>query len=427
MRKHIRLGWHFKPGLDWLHTDVGLPQLYSAHHLANIARQAEDALFDIFFQADTFEFEPESARHSPPRFTEPFATLGAVVAATNHIGLVATASTTFNEPYSLARQVSTLDLLSEGRAGWNAVTSFKGFGKFGREIPAADWRYARADEFITAVNRLWTSWDADAVIYDRVSGTFADPERIHAVDLSGEHVSLHGAGALPRSAQNLPVQFQAGASEPGLQLAAKHADAVFSASPDIIHARDFFRNLKERVAKQGRDPDKFLIFKGFNITLAPTREEARDRYHQYTGTVDYDDARRTLESYLGGTDLSDLELDEPLPLHRLPHPDHTQGIRSRIRIVRDLAEREGFTLRTVLEKIRNGHGHYATWGSADDIAAEMIDWFDNEAADGFVITFQGPGNQIDDFTAGVIPQLQDRGYFRRKYTGTHLRENLGIV
>lgn len=428
MSRHLKLAWHLKPGDDWRTAAGDMHDIYSARHLGVIASTAEEALLDVLFQADTYEFRTQDAEHHAPRFSDPFSTLGAAAAATRHIGLIATASTTLNEPYALARQVSTLDLLSEGRAGWNAVTSFKGFDKFGREAPDPRWRYARAHEFLTAVEELWESWAQDAVVLDRAVGRFADSGRIGEVDFRGEYVTVRGAGALPRSRQGKPVQFQAGASDEGLDLAARHSQAVFSASPDLTHAIDLYADLERRITRYGRDPEQFLVFKGFNLTVARTRAEAEERFRVHAGTTDYTSARRGLESYLGGVDLSDLDLDRPLPLDRIPYAQTGAGVlRSRAQIYQDLASRPGATFRDVLEKISRGQGHYSTWGSADDIAEELITWFDRRAADGFVLSFFGPGDQFADFRDEVIPRLQDRNYFRRRYEGTTLRENLGLA
>ncbi|MFT4043036.1 MAG: NtaA/DmoA family FMN-dependent monooxygenase [Gordonia sp. (in: high G+C Gram-positive bacteria)] len=424
--RQIKLAWHFKPGNDWRSADGDIDDLYSAARVANVARTAEAALLDMLFQADTYEFRPTDAEHTAPRFTDPFSTLGAAAAVTERIGLVATASTTLNEPYALARQISTLDLLSQGRAGWNAVTSFKGFDKFGRDIPDPQWRYERADEFLDVVKSLWASWGDNSVIFDRSRGRFADSSAIADVDFAGHHLSVHGAGALPRSRQGQPVVFQAGASAEGLLLAAQHADAVFSASPDLIHATKFYRELKEKVRGAGRDEAQLLVFKGYNLTIAPTRNEARERFHSHAGTTNYVAARRNLESYLGGVDLSDIDLDDPLPLNRLPEPASASGIRSRIEIYRELAARPRARFRDVLDTLQRGQGHYSTWGSPDDITDDLIRWFNNRAADGFVLSFFGPGNQFTEFRDEVIPRLQDRGYFRRSYKGTTLRENLGL-
>lgn len=433
MTRTIKLGRHFALPWRWPDASVELGDLYHANAYADVARQSEAAGFDFLLRADTFTFEPGGAAKAPALGLDPVVSLTVAAAATRHIGIVPTISSTFSQPYSLARSLLSLDLLSGGRAGWNVVTSFAGEKKFGlRELPPQEERYARAAELLEILHGLWRSWDPQALKFDRESGRFADPALIRTVEHDGAFFRMTGASSLPPSPQGWPVQVQAGASGPGKAFAAKHADVVYSASTDITHAQRIASELKALALANGRPPGSLLVTPGINLVTAATDREAEEAFQAVRESFDYEAGRRELEFLFGGVTLADIDLDDPIPQDRLPDVTSLRRRQSRPALFIELAQREGATLRKVLDVSLIGGGHYAFHGSYDRLADELIRWFDAGAADGFVLGFLGSGTQLgnqaqfDAFVENVIPRLRDRGYLRKTYAGSTLRENLGL-
>ena len=428
--RRLRLGAHLHPQYGWASDQEGHLGAFSGKPYADFARKAEDALLDVLFRADGFSFVPDNAVTFRHGSVDPLLSLAAAAAVTRNIGLVATLSTTFGQPYVTARQVLSLDHLSDGRAGWNAVTSFSGERAFSAvPIPDQTERYARATEFLQIVNGLWSTWGDGALLQDKASGRFGDPSKITPFAFRGQYFDIVGTSQLPPSPQGRPVQFQAGASREGKAFAARFAEAIFSASPDIGHARALYAEVKGLVTAAGRDPDQFLIMPGAGLVLGATKAEAWETYRALVDGLDLDSARRGAAAYLGGTDLSALALDEPIPHHLLPADTallHRR--RSRAELLKQVAVKPGATLRDVLLRFLLGDGgHFQTVQSYDGAADVLADWFETGAADGFVVSFPARGDQFDRFIEHVIPRLQDRGLFHRAYEGGTLRENLGLA
>ena len=342
---------------------------------------------------------------------------------TNHIGLVCTASTSFEEPYALARKFASLDLVSGGRGGWNLITSvnpleWRNFG-FEEQV-GRDRRYARAREFAEVVLGLWDSWDDDAFLVDKTSGRFFDPEKLHALKHKGEFFRVHGPLNVARSPQGRPVLVQAGASEDGKNIAAETADVIFAANPTVDGARKFYADIKERVAKYGRDPDQVLIMPGFQVTLGSSEQEAHDKFQALQDLIPPAVGVRHLSQYIN-YDLIGYPLDGPLPDIPLTNLNF-----SRTETLFKLARAENLTIRQLYQRIAGGRGHFQVQGNPKQVADIMEEWFTTGVADGF--NFMAPvlPSGFDDFVQMVIPELQRRGLYRTRYEGKTLRDNLGL-
>lgn len=415
---------------------------YDLDALVNAARLFEDAKFDAVFEADAVLFDIDETDSVYTKLhADATVALAALASATSRIGLVSTATTTFNVPYQLARQFQTLDQLSGGRLGWNAVTSFGGERQFGfDELPDQDVRYRRAGEFVEIVQGLWRGWGRDAVSVDRSGTPRIDASRVDKLVYHGEFLHAEGALGVPRSPQGWPVQFQAGASDVGLTFAARYAEAIFAASPDFEHARDFNTRLAAAVsATHGSEAAKPLVFPGFFLIVAATEVEAKERERAVVEALDFEAGRRSLALAFGavvaserasdtGIDLADLELDEPIPAERidaLPDSSTLRRRRSRSELYRGLA-RQGRTLRQLIVEHLHGHAHHRSTGSYDQVADELELWFTQGAADGFVLRFTEGASGAVAFVEHVVPRLQDRNLFRREYAGSTFREHLGL-
>ena len=353
---------------------------------------------------------------------EPFTLLSALSQHTRHLGLVATASTTFDEPFHIARRFASLDHLSGGRAGWNIVTTANpdaalNFGRTG-QMPH-DQRYTRAREFHDVVTGLWDSWADDAFVRDAESGRFFDPERLHVLDHKGPTLSVRGPLHIARPVQGWPVIVQAGASEPGRQLAAETAEVVFSAPGTFDNARRFYVDVKQRVRAAGRDPAHLKILPGAFVVVGDTLDEARSIRDRLDSLVHEDSAIASLSIALGH-DVSGFDLDGPLP--EVPQTEASQSSRER---VIDLARRENLSVRQLARRL-GGYSGLAFVGTPTLIADEMQAWLEGEACDGFNVMFPWLPGGLYAFTERVVPELQRRGLLRREYAGTTLRENLGL-
>ena len=413
----------------WNHPDAAPDALTDVRYYQRIAQQAEQALFDSIFFADQLALSDDAARLGRV-WLEPVTLIAALSMVTTRIGMVATASSSYTEPFNLARQFASIDHISGGRAAWNIVTSWlkpiaKNYG-LGDAADLAD-RYAMAEDYVQVVKDLWDSWADDAVIDDRTGGIWARPERITAIDHAGPYYSCSGPLNLPRSPQGRPVLVQAGASDAGRAFAARHAEAVFTAHLVKPRAQEFYADLKQRIATAGRDPDRVLILPGLNPTIASTEAEARRLQQELNEAADPEIGRRTLSSRFGGADFSQLPLDRALAPDDFPDPATVDASRSRAEMVHDIIRREpGMTLRQLLARLAGARGHITFAGTPDQVADLIEDWFNDGAADGFnVMPPLFPG-MLDAFIDGVVPILQQRGLFRTEYTGTTLREHYDL-
>ncbi|HEY5893944.1 MAG TPA: LLM class flavin-dependent oxidoreductase [Chthoniobacterales bacterium] len=402
---------------SWRHPDAR-PGV-DIDYIIALARKAESGFLDGMFLADGYG----------GRFAnlEPLTKLAAVAAATKHLGLVATAATVYNEPYLLARQFASLDHISAGRAGWNVVT---GAGSAAHnftmtEHPKHDQRYAEGDEFVEVVKQLWDSWDEDAVVGDKAAGVYVNQNKVREINFTGRFYSVKGPLNIPRSSQGRPVIFQAGSSVPGKELAAKTAEAVFTAQQTLGAAQEFYRDLKSRLEKYGRSRDSLLVMPGFAPIIADTEAEAREIERELNSYVDTRAALNLLSERFT-VDLNDYPLDAPVPLDKAKSSDAFDGIQSRHEAVLDPARREGFTIRQLLYRANGGHGHFTFVGTPIQVADFLEHRFRNGAADGFNIMPQLLPSGLNEFVDKVIPELQNRGLFRTAYEGTTFRENLGL-
>ncbi|WCS28371.1 LLM class flavin-dependent oxidoreductase (plasmid) [Methylobacterium sp. NMS14P] len=394
-------------------------------HFVRVARVAERGKLDAIFLADTPAIN-DRVDYRPFNALEPTVVLASVAAATRHVGLVATASTTYNEPYNLARRFASLDLVSRGRAGWNVVTTAdaaagRNFGFAGASEHGA--RYARAREFTELVHALWDSWEDDAFVGDKAGGRFVDTGKVHAIRHRGAHYAVEGPLTVPRSPQGRPVTFQAGGSEDGRELAAATADAVFSLAQTIEDGAAYARDLRARAARYGRGPDALVILPGLATVIGSTEAEARRRQDALWDLVpvEYSLAR------LAGTlriDPARLDLDRPLPdpLPLPPDANHTMFLGTVA-----LARRDGLTVRQLLRALGGGVGHRIVAGTPEAIADDIEAWFRAGAADGFNLMPDVLPDGLETFVDAVVPILQRRGLFRRDYTGATLRDHLGLA
>ncbi|MFE5311246.1 LLM class flavin-dependent oxidoreductase [Isoptericola sp. NPDC056605] len=395
-------------------------------YLQRLARTAEEGLLDSVFFADGPGLRSDVGRR-PAGSLDPLIVLTALAAATERIGLIATASTTYNSPYNLARRFASIDIVSGGRAGWNVVTTAgpdiaRNFGL--DDQPAHAVRYERAAEFLDVAYKLWDSWDDDAVLADKERGVWADAARIHPAGHVGEHFSVAGALTTPRTPQARPLIVQAGSSEDGKGLAARYAEAVFTAHQTLDDARAFYADLKARAVAAGRDADGIKILPGIVPVLGSTEAEALAAERELDELIVPEYARRQLAATLR-VDPEDLPLDRQLPAD-LPDEDEIEGAKSRYTLIVELARRERLTVRELIGRLGGGRGHRTLAGTPEQVADALQEWYDAEAADGFNVMPAVLPRGLEEFTAHVVPILQARGLFRTAYEGTTLREHYGL-
>lgn len=411
----------------WRHPDVPADAGLDFKHYRHVARVAEAAKFDALFVADSVAAATGdiASRMARSDHFEPLTLLSALSAVTEHIGLIATATTTYNEPYHVARKFASLDHLSGGRAGWNLVTSDAAAEaqNFGRaEHVAHAERYSRAREFHQVVTGLWDSWADDAFTRDKASGEYYDPARLHVLDHQGEHFRVKGPLNVARSPQGQPVVVQAGSSEVGRDLAAQTAEVVFTAQTSLASAQAFYADIKGRLRAFGRDADSLKIMPGVFIVVAETEALAKAKFESFQELVEPQVGVALLGRMLGNFDLSGYPLDGPLP--ELPLTD--SGQRSRQKLLTELADQENLTLAQLGRRIAGGRGHYSLIGTPEQIADELQRWFEQGAADGFNVLVPHLPGGLEDVAQLLVPELQRRGLFRAEYEGTTLRENLGL-
>jgi len=412
----------------WRHPGVAANGRIRIESFMDAARTAERAKFDMVFTADTnASFGADDvvywAHSSAASRLEPVTMLGAVSAVTKHIGLVATMSTTYAEPFSVARFFASLDLISHGRAGWNLVTSLTDAEakNFGRETHAAHAdRYARAREFAQVVLGLWDTWEDDAMVYDKAAGVYFDPDKMHFLNHKGTHFSVRGPLMVQRSPQGRPVIVQAGGSEDGRQLAAETADVIFTVQQDLKASRAFCDDVKGRAGKHGRPPEAIKVLPGVMPVVGRTRDEAKAKYEELQDLILPEIGVRQLSSYIG-VDLTQFPIDGPVP-----EPKETNGEQARVKMIGDMVRRENLTIRQLYKRIIGQRAHRVLTGTASDIADALEEWFVAGACDGYNVLPPTFPRDLNDFCEGVIPELRRRGLFRKEYEGATLRENLGL-
>ena len=414
---------------SWRHQGSSPLALTDIRYYQDLARRAEAALFDSVFLADQLALGEDVAQ-AARTWLEPITVLAAVAVATSRIGMIATASTTYTEPFNLARQFASLDHISNGRVAWNVVTSWlaAAAGNFGDagQVTHAD-RYARAEELMAVVKALWDSWAADAVVDDRASGRYAQAARIRPINHKGRYYQVAGPLNVPRCPQGRPVLVQAGSSDTGRRFAARHAEAVFTAHMEKATAQAFYADLKALAAAEGRSADKVIILPGLSAMIASTEAGAQRLARELNELSDPEVGRKRLSGRFGGHDFSHLPLDRPLVPEDFPEPGSVEAARSRTEVILSLVRREKPTLRQLLASLAGARGHFTIAGTPEQIADLIEDWFTDGAADGFNIMPPLLPAMLDVFSAEVIPLLQRRGLFRTAYTGSTLREHYGLA
>jgi alkanesulfonate monooxygenase len=430
MQKQLRLCAFMRPASihtgAWRYPGAAPDANFNFPLMQKLAQRLEAAKFDAFFMADhlavlNMPMDALKRSHTATSF-EPFTLLSALAVSTQRIGLVATGSTTFDLPYHVARRFASLDHISNGRAGWNIVTTSNPDAalNFGLdEHMEHSERYNRAREFYDVVTGLWDSFADDAFVRDVESGTYFDPQKMHVLAHKGKHYSVRGPVNIARPVQGWPVIVQAGASEAGRQLAAETAEAVFTAQATLQVGRAFYADVKGRMAKLGRNPDHMKIMPGCFVVVGDTVEEAREKRARLDSLVDYSNAIASLSIALGH-DASKFDPDAPLP----EVPDTNASKSGRERTIA-LAQRENLTVRQLAQRL-GGYGGLAMVGTAKTIADEMQEWLETKGSDGFTIMFPYLPGGLEDFCDKVVPELQRRGLFRHEYEGTTLREHLGL-
>lgn len=414
---------------SWRHPASSPLALTDIRYYQDLARRAEAGLFDSIFLADQLALG-EDVDQAARTWLEPVTVLAAVAVSTSRIGMIATASTTYSEPFNLARQFASLDHISNGRVGWNIVTSWlaSAAGNFGDkgQVSHAD-RYTRGEEFMAVVKALWDSWAEDAVIDDRCGGRYARADRIRRVNHKGEYYQVAGPLNMPRCPQGRPVLVQAGSSDTGRRFAARHAEAVFTAHMEKSTAQAFYADLKELVAAEGRVPAQVLILPGLSPMIGATETEAQRLSREVNELSDPEVGRKRLSGRFGGHDFSHLPLDRPLSEDDFPKPAVVEAARSRTEVILNYVRRDRPTLRELLATLAGARGHFTFAGTPEQVADLIEDWFTDGAADGFNIMPPLLPSMLDVFNAQVIPLLQQRGLFRTAYEGKTLREHYGLA
>ena len=428
--KKLHLGAFMRPVTihtgAWRYPGAYPDANFNFEHIKRFAQTLERGRFDAFFMADHLAVlnMPMDAlmRSSTPTSFEPMTLLPALAAVTEHLGLIATGSTTYDQPYHVARRFSSLDHISNGRAGWNVVTTSnpQASMNFGMdEQPEHGDRYARAREFFDVVTGLWDSWADDAFIRDVENGIFFDPEKMHVLDHDGEYLKVRGPLNIARPIQGYPVIVQAGASDAGRQLAAETAEAVFCSHSNLEAGQAFYKDVKSRAEAAGRNPDHLVILPACFVVVGNSVEEAKEKRALLDSLVHYDSAVASLSIVLG-TDASKFDPDGPLP--EIPESNASKSARDRAIA---LAENEGLTVRQLAQRL-GGFSGAAMVGTPETIADQMEEWLTQDGSDGFNVMFPYLPEGLDDFVDRVVPLLQERGIFRTDYEGTTLRENLGL-
>jgi len=411
----------------WRLTESDPHAFVDVAHYVRVAQIAEAGKLDAVFLADNAAIV-DQIHFRPITALEPTVLLASIAAATTHIGLIGTASTSYNEPFNIARRFATLDHVSGGRAGWNVVTTadLPSARNFGRDaVSDHAQRYGRASEFTDIVKALWSSWADDAFVGDKAKGRFIDPSKVQPIAHRGEHFAVQGPGTLPRTPQGHPVVVQAGGSADGRELAARHAEAVFSASQSLEESSDYAHGLKRRAAELGRGPNAVKVFPGLTTIIGATEAQARARRDALVDLIPWDYSVARLAGILG-IPPDRLPLDKTLP-ENLALPGGGNGNHTFFNATLAAARRGGLTVRQLVRELAGGGGHRVLVGTPEQIADDIEHWFRAGAADGFNLMPDQLPDGLQDFVDGVVPILQRRGLFRTAYSGRTLREHLGIA
>ncbi|ACS84337.1 conserved hypothetical protein [Musicola paradisiaca Ech703] len=425
-RRQLRLGVILQGAAGnmsaWRHQSVVSDASINFEFVKNIVNKAESGKFDFAFVADGLYINDKSIPHFLNRF-EPLTLLSALASITRHIGLVGTLSTSYSEPFTTARQFASLDHLSNGRAGWNVVTSpLEGSAKnFSRQQhPAHSLRYRIADEFLRVVKGLWDSWEDDAFVRDKASGRFFEPEKLHTLNHQGEFFSVQGPLNIGRTPQGRPIVFQAGASEDGKKLAASHADAIFTHQHTLPEAQEFYRDVKRQLEANGRRADQLHIFQGVSVIVGDNAADVERQYQETARLVTISDALNYLGRYFEHYDFSQHPLDEPFPdIGDLGK----NSFRSTTDEIKRNAQERGLTLRQAALEAATPRPLFS--GTPEQVADGLQTWFEQQAADGFIIQ-GGTPDTFARFVDRVVPLLQQRGLFRHEYPGVTLRESFAL-
>ena len=411
----------------WLHPESQPDAGINIQHYVDCAKKSENAGFDFIFFADSV-----NVRAAPPdilsrtsqytAYFEPITLLSALSMATERIGLTATATTSYSEPYNIARMFASLDHLSGGRAGWNVVTSGDAAApNFARgEHPEHDERYTRAHEFVDVVRGLWDSWDDDAFEYDRATGRFFDPEKMRTLNHDGKYFKSKGPLNVPRSPQGYPVIYQAGSSNAGRELSAAYGEGVFSASLTIERSAEHYADVKKRMTRYGRHPDHMRVLPGCTVFCGRTEAEAIEK-EEYLASLIHPDVGIQYIATLLGMDLSDCSPDDPLPDRQ-----NRKSSQSTLANVLDMAEREKMNIGQIYRRLAGSHGKLTMCGSPSQVADQMQEWYDSYACDGFILQPCYMPGDLDDLIELLVPELLERGMMRDGYEGTTLRDHLGL-
>ena len=415
---HHEAAWRHPQSVPQHSMDIGYYQ--------QLALRAEREKLDAIFFADSPSLS-ESGREGLRIRFEPITWLAAIAAVTQRIGLIATASTTYSEPYNLARAFSALDHISNGRAGWNIVTTSMAdaAANFGLDQhPSAQDRYAQAEEFVQVTADLWDSWEDDALVLDKTAGVFADTSKVHAINHVGAHYKVKGPFNSPRSPQGRPVQVQAGSSEDGRDFASRHAEAIFTAHQTLHSATEFANDIRTRARAVGRDPRQLKILPGISPYIASSEAEAQRKFDELNELVLPHISLGQLRRMLG-VDLSGQDLDAPFPRH-LINFDSRESQSSRFKLIIDIVDREHVTLRQLINRLAGARGHWVPVGTPVQIADLIEQWFRSGAADGFNVMPPAFPDGFEVFLDEVLPILRQRGLFRSEYAGSTLRDHYGL-
>lgn len=413
---------------SWRHPLAKPNASIDINELQRLAQIAEQGKFDVAFVADSLAINHESHPQILNRF-DPIVQITALAAATSKIGLGATASTTYSEPYVLARQLASVDHISNGRVAWNLVTTADATGETAFNFSLDkhwehDHRYERAEEFVDVIKSLWDSWEDDAFVYDKQSGIFYDREKVHETAYNGQYFSVKGPLNIARSVQGQPVIVEAGASEPGKKLAARTAEVVFVHWDDIEQAKTHYIKLKSQLATYGRTEDELLVLQGISPIVGDTEEEAIRKLNELQSLINPYEGLKFVSGYMGNVDFSKYSLDTPAIEVEFPE---VNGIQSHFNEMYDIIKRENLKVGELYARLFGPGKRDAFVGTPTQIADEMERWFTEKATDGFMIQFPLLPRDLEDFVEKVVPILQERGIYREDYTGSTLREHLGLA
>lgn len=410
----------------WRMPHSSIERIGDITYYQSLARTAEQGLFDAIFFADNQSFPASSKSDMPAFWFDPLVNLAAISQVTQHVGLVATISSTFSNPFTAARQLLSLDHMSQGRAGWNLVTSMTDMEAANHSmdhLPEHEERYKKADEFAQVMNRLLESWSVDDFLHDKEDNKLINPSAINAINHEGEHFNVRGPLTTPSSPQEKPIAMQAGASDPGIALATKYADAVYAVAWNFNQASAFKNKLNQKLIQEGKPKDSLKVFPGLVTYVGQTYEEAYAKKQKLDESLEVDTALNQLAFFIR-QNCHSWDLDEPVP--PLSPVESFKGPKGRYQTVLEIIKDKNPTLRELLGYLSAGGGHLTLIGTPKDIVDEMERWFDAGVADGFNLMPPEFPNSLEDFVDDVVPELQKRGLYRTEYEGTTFRENIGI-